>query len=246
MALFQLEKIMTIYLPQLCDDPRLFPALEDALEDPDGLLAMGGDLSPERINNAYYNGIFPWFSEGEPLLWWSPSERANIAAGEVHISRSMKRFINKSKLTVTLNHCFAQVIKACAQPRLTQAETWITQEMMDAYSELHVLGIAHSIEVWFEEKLVGGLYGVCIGQLFCGESMFSQIDNSSKLAFIALNQHFHSFGGKIIDCQMQTDHLKSLGVNALSRADFVNRLHATRDEPLKGNCWDKQSIVIKL
>lgn len=236
---------MTIYLPQLSDDPRLFPALEQALDNPDGLLAMGGDLSPERISQAYYNGIFPWFSEGEPLLWWSPSERATIEAGKVHISKSMKRVLNKNKMTITLNQCFPEVIKACAQPRASQPETWITQEMMDAYGALHQLGFVHSVEVWFEGQLVGGLYGICIGQTFCGESMFSKMDNSSKLAFIALNQHFNEAGGKVIDCQMQTDHLKSLGVNALSRADFITSLKATRDKPLKENCWDKQSIKIK-
>jgi len=235
---------MTIYLPQLSDDPRLFPAIEDALNDPDGLLAMGGDLSPTRIKNAYYNGIFPWFSEGDPLLWWSPSERALIEAGQVHISKSMKRVIVKTNMTISLNQCFSRVINACSQPRASQAETWITTEMMDAYNALHRLGVAHSIEVWSGNKLVGGLYGICIGQLFCGESMFSLIDNSSKLAFIALNQHFKLAGGKVIDCQMQTNHLKSLGVKALPRADFITNLQATRDKPLKENCWYKQSIVI--
>jgi leucyl/phenylalanyl-tRNA--protein transferase len=236
---------VTIYLPQLSNDIRLFPQLENALKDPDGLLAMGGDLSPERIKNAYYNGIFPWFSEGEPLLWWSPSERATIQAGKVHVSKSMKRYINKKTMTITLNHCFSKVITACAQPRATQQETWITSEMMEAYLALHHLGIAHSVEVWHDNKLVGGLYGICIGQLFCGESMFSVMKNSSKLAFIALNQHFHSFGGKTIDCQMQTNHLQSLGVDALSRSDFVSNLKATRDMQLLESCWDKQAIIIK-
>lgn len=235
---------MTIYLPQLTDDRSLFPNVEQALHDPDGLLAMGGDLSPERIISAYRNGIFPWFSAGEPLLWWSPSERATINAGDVHISKSMKRFINKRTMTITLNHCFADVILACAQPRATQAETWISQEMIDAYIKLHKLGLAHSVEVWCDNKLVGGLYGISVGQIFCGESMFSQLNNASKLAFIALNQHFQSVGGKIIDCQMQTDHLQSLGVEAKSRDTFIKQLNKGKNEVLKSGCWDKQPLSI--
>jgi len=235
---------MTIYLPQLSDDPRLFPDVTQALADPDGLLALGGDLTPERIINAYRQGIFPWFNAGEPLLWWSPSERATLAANSVHISKSMKRFINKRSMRVTLNHNFSAVIHACAKPRATQAETWISQAMIDAYIELHLLGLAHSIEVWSEDKLVGGLYGLSIGQTFCGESMFSQMNNSSKLAFIALNQHFQSVGGKFIDCQMQTEHLTSLGATVTSRSTFISNLVATRDQPLQSNCWDKQSIYV--
>ncbi|MCP4320293.1 MAG: leucyl/phenylalanyl-tRNA--protein transferase [Alteromonadales bacterium] len=236
---------MTIYLPQLGEDASYFPNIDEALAEPDGLLAMGGDLSPQRIISAYRNGIFPWFSEGEPLLWWSPSERATICPGNVHISKSMKRFINKNHMSITLNHSFSEVITACAKPRVTQAETWITNEMIDAYIKLHKLGLAHSIEVWFEDELVGGLYGICVGQTFCGESMFSQMNNSSKLAFIALNQHFQANGGKLIDCQMQTEHLKSLGVNALSRADFKSNLLLTRDSILNKGCWDKQPLSVK-
>lgn len=235
---------MTIYLPQLSDDPALFPDTEEALSDPDGLLAMGGDLSPERIVCAYQQGIFPWFSEGEPLLWWSPSERATIAAGAVHISKSMKRFINKTDLSITLNQHFPAVIKACAAPRASQAETWITQQMMDAYITLHKLGFAHSVEVWKGEKLVGGLYGICVGKTFCGESMFSHTNNSSKLAFIALNQHFKSAGGTLIDCQMQTDHLQSLGVKTTSRADFIDHITKYKQHSLAKECWKKQNIIL--
>lgn len=235
---------MTIYLPPLSDDLHLFPNVEQALTDPDGLLAMGGDLNPQRIFNAYRNGIFPWFSAGEPILWWSPSERATLSPDDLHISKSMKRFINKQSMKITVNHCFKQVVAACAQPRVTQSETWISKEMSDAYVELHKLGVAHSIEVWFEEKLVGGLYGVCVGKIFCGESMFSQMNNSSKLAFIALNQHFKKMGGTVIDCQMQTPHLESLGVKITSRAAFIEKLTANREQPVNKGCWDKQSILI--
>jgi len=236
---------MTIYLPQLTEDPLFFPSIDSALSDPDGLLAIGGDLNAERIKNAYRRGIFPWFSKGEPLLWWSPSQRATISAGNVHISKSMKRFINKKQMNITLNHCFSEVITACSQPRASQAETWITQEMINAYIELHQLGFAHSIEVWCEGELVGGLYGVCVGQTFCGESMFSRISNASKLAFIALNQHFNASGGKVIDCQMQTEHLQSLGVNAVPREVFIKNLAASKDKPLTPGCWDKQSLKLK-
>ena len=237
---------MTIFLPELSDDPSLFPELKHALQEPDGLLAMGGDLSPQRIINAYYNGIFPWFSKGDPILWWSPSERANIEAGKVHISKSMKRFIKKNNFTITVNHNFLTVIKACAAPRKNQKETWITKEMIEAYYQLHLAGFAHSIEVWHKGEIVGGLYGVCIGELFCGESMFSVMDNSSKIAFIALNQHFKDFQGKVIDCQMQTNHLSSLGVKALSRKQFLKTLSELRDTKIKTSCWDKQPILIRL
>lgn len=236
---------MTIYLTQLTDDLQFFPPVETALTDPDGLLAIGGDLTPQRIYNAYRHGIFPWFSVGDPFLWWSPSQRAIIQAGEVHISKSMKRFINKKRLSITINHCFESVIKACAKPRATQAETWISQEMIEAYIALHQLGFAHSIEVWHEGNLVGGLYGVCVGKTFCGESMFSQMDNCSKVAFIALNQHFKLAGGKLIDCQMQTGHLKSLGVQTSSRADFINNLLETKDKSIAPDCWNNQQITIK-
>lgn len=237
---------MTIYLPPLRDDVSWFPNVSQALKSPDGLLAIGGDLTPKRIINAYRNGIFPWFSPGEPFLWWSPTERATIAAGDVHISKSMKRFINKQNMTITVNHCFESVIAACAQPRETQAETWISKEMIASYIQLHHLGFAHSIEVWYQETLVGGLYGICVGKTFCGESMFSQMNNSSKLAFIALNQHFKKAGGQIIDCQMQTAHLKSLGVQSCTRNEFINSLKETKDQSLHQDCWHKKQIYIQL
>lgn len=235
---------MTIYLSQLSDDPSLFPSVEHALADPDGLLAMGGDLSPERIYHAYRAGIFPWFNEGDPLLWWSPSERATIRAGDVHISKSMQRFINKQHVKITLNNCFSEVIHACAQPRASQSETWISAQMIQAYQQLHQQGLAHSIEVWHDEKLVGGLYGISVGKLFCGESMFSQMNNASKMAFISLNQYFKSIGGAVIDCQMQTAHLQSLGVKALPRADFIAQLNAAKDAPLPIDSWQAKTLSL--
>lgn len=236
---------MTIYIPELTDNNTLFPDVNRALKEPDGLLAMGGDLSPQRIINAYKNGIFPWFSDGEPILWWSPGKRATIKANFCHISRSMKRLLKSNKFTVTINSAFAQVINRCAKPREYQAETWITDSMIAAYIKLHQLGFAHSVEIWQEQKLVGGLYGICIGTLFCGESMFSEVSNSSKVAFIALNQHLHRFQGELIDCQMQTAHLQSIGVQEVSREQFITELKKCRDKKIDRGCWDRQEVIVK-
>jgi leucyl/phenylalanyl-tRNA--protein transferase len=235
---------MTIYLTELTNDKTYFPNLNTALQDPDGLLAIGGDLTPERIVNAYRNGIFPWFSNDAPILWWSPSKRAVIQPAQCHISKSMKKLIRKNNFTVTINNAFPEVINACAQPRASQAETWICPPMIAAYNRLHQLGYAHSIEVWKDNKLVGGLYGVGIGKLFCGESMFSIEDNSSKIAFIALNQHLGSFPDTYIDCQMQTSHLSSLGVKEVERAQFIQHLHNAKDQQLNKSCWIPKEIIL--
>lgn len=235
---------MPIYIAQLTDDKAYFPDLNCALKVPDGLLAMGGDLTSQRIMHAYNNGIFPWFSDTDPILWWSPSKRATIEPSRCHISKSMKKFMTKSALQITINCAFAQVIKACAQPREYQAETWITDTMISAYLNLHRQGFAHSVEIWQGEKLVAGLYGVCIGTLFCGESMFSSINNGSKLAFIALNQHLKRHQGSLIDCQMQTPHLRSLGAEEVSREQFISALKRFRDQKLKKGCWERQEIVV--
>jgi len=238
---------MTLYLPELTDDKSYFPDTSQALEDPEGLLAMGGDLTPARIFNAYQQGIFPWYSDGQPILWWSPKNRAVINAGDCHISKSMRREINKNRFTVTVNKAFNKVISQCAAPRKTQAETWITDSMVQAYNALHEQGHSHSIEVWENNQLVGGLYGVCVGSVFCGESMFSTVNNSSKIAFIALNQHFKKRGGTLIDCQMQTAHLSSLGVETRTREDFIHYLKVdlnNQQTRLQQNCWQQQTIIL--
>lgn len=219
-----------------------FPPVNTALDDPDGLLAIGGDLSAERLIEAYQHAIFPWFSEGEPILWWSPSERAVIHPTQVHISKSMAKFIRQTPLTITINHAFSDVMSACALPRKTQAETWISPTIKNAYQHLHQLGIAHSLEIWDKDVLVGGLYGVNIGGVFCGESMFHQQKNASKLAFIALCKHFSNHQGQLIDCQMITTHLQSLGVVANSRENFVNQLHQYANQTINKICWQKQQI----
>jgi leucyl/phenylalanyl-tRNA--protein transferase len=233
---------MTFYLPELSSKNNLFPNVNTALSDPDGLLAIGGDLKPERVMSAYRQGIFPWFSDDQPILWWSPSERATISPSQCHISKSMKRVINKKQFTVTINHAFSQVIEACAQPRQNQAETWITDSIQQAYINLHKKYFAHSVEVWNGNQLVGGLYGVCVGSVFCGESMFSKQDNTSKMAFIALCKHFAKYNGQTIDCQMITKHLQSLGVNAQSREQFIEDLSMFKNVKLDKACWEKQQI----
>lgn len=221
-----------------------FPDPESALDEPDGLLAIGGDLSSERLINAYQHAIFPWFSDADPILWWSPAERAIIDPKEVHISKSMLKFLRQTAYKITLNQAFHEVIKACAQPRKTQAETWITRDIQAAYQNLHHLGFAHSIEVWDQQTLVGGLYGVNIGGIFCGESMFQQQTNASKMAFIALCQHFASFNGCLIDCQMLTAHLQSLGVKGNTRSHFLKQLHRYKHDPIAAECWQKQTIFL--
>lgn len=231
-------------LVALSNDNVLFPDPESALDDPEGLLAIGGDLSAARLLNAYQHAIFPWYSEGEPILWWSPAERAVIKPQQVRISKSMTKFINQTSLTVTVNHAFSEVINACSLPRKTQAETWISSDIKAAYNKLHQIGAAHSIEVWDQDQLVGGLYGVNIGGIFCGESMFHLQTNASKLGFIALCQHFSTHQGQLIDCQMMTAHLQSLGVAANSRQAFIKQLKQHKDIVINKHCWQQQHIEL--
>lgn len=233
---------MTKKLSVLADDDILFPHPENALDDPDGLLAIGGDLSSPRLLNAYRHAIFPWFSEGEPILWWSPAVRAVIQPDQVHTSKSMAKFLRKTTLTVTINHAFSAVIEACSQPRKTESETWISPVIKHAYKTLHALGHAHSVEIWDGETLVGGLYGVNVGGIFCGESMFHLQSNASKLAFIALSQHFSEHNGVLIDCQMMTPHLQSLGVTSNTRENFLQQINQFKNISIKSNCWNQQRI----
>lgn len=208
-----------------------FPNPELAIASPDGLLAVGGDLSVPRLYNAYANGIFPWFNEDEPYYWWSPSTRAILHPTQFQLHRSFCKFLRKQTFRITVNSAFETVIEECAN-RNNGEDTWITDEMQSAYCNLHQAGLSHSVEVWDEETLVAGLYGVAVGQLFCGESMFHRVSNTSKLAFYALCCWWHSCGGKLIDCQMPTEHLASLGVQPCSRSDYLAFLHALRSQPL--------------
>ena len=200
-----------------------FPHPDYALTEPDGLLAVGGDLSPARIINAYINGIFPWYSEGEPILWWSPNPRAVLFPEKLHISRSLKKLIRQGHFRTTLDYAFEQVIELCAcTPRANQDGTWITSDMKRAYLQLHKMGIAHSAECWQEEKLVGGLYGLAIGKVFFGESMFSRQSNASKVAFVHLLDELQKANYALIDCQVTTDHLLSLGAEEIPRNQFLS------------------------
>lgn len=197
-----------------------FPAAEHALADPNGLLAVGGDLSPARLERAYRLGIFPWYQQGQPLLWWSPDPRTILRPEKLHISRSMRKFLRQTHFTVTMDQDFAGVMAACSEPRDYTDSTWITPEMQAAYCELHARGIAHSVEVWDGNQLVGGLYGVALGKVFFGESMFSRQSNASKTGFIRLVKQLGEWGVELIDCQMPTEHLFSLGAESIPRHDF--------------------------
>jgi leucyl/phenylalanyl-tRNA--protein transferase len=205
------------------DPPQYFPAVQEALEDPPGLLAAGGDLSPARLREAYRRGIFPWYSAGEPVLWWSPDPREVIFPEDFHISRSLRRRLRRGEYRVTDNQDFDAVMTGCATARGTSG-TWITPEMQAAYGELHRLGMAHSIEVWWGDDLAGGLYGVMSGPVFSGESMFSHRDDASKVALAWLAGHATRRGIALIDCQMPSAHLRSLGSRPLPRHRFLEFL----------------------
>jgi len=194
-----------------------FPPPEQALREPNGLLAVGGDLRPERLLAAYRHGIFPWFSEGQPVLWWSPDPRAVFFPERFHCSRSLRRTLHRATFVVRVDQDFRQVMVGCAAPRNAQDGTWITTAMIDAYCRLHALGYAHSVEVWKDHRLVGGVYGVALGQVFFGESMFSRARDASKVALRALC----GMGFGMIDCQIHTPHLASLGALEVARTDFL-------------------------
>jgi leucyl/phenylalanyl-tRNA--protein transferase len=209
----------------------IFP--HPSLSEEDGLLAIEGDLSPQRLLLAYSNGIFPWFSDDEPILWWSPDPRFVVYPKDIRISHSMKKILKKNTYKISFNTCFRDVISSCANVR-KESGTWITYEMIEAYCKLHELGYAHSVECWHEDKLVGGLYGVSIGKCFFGESMFSTMDNASKTAFITLCRVLGEKGFNMIDCQVYTTHLESLGAVNISRENFLELVEkGTSIHPLK-------------
>ncbi len=201
-----------------------FPPLVQALERPNGLLAAGGDLSTPRLLDAYRHGIFPWFSPGDPILWWSPDPRMVLFPDEFRVSHSLRKTLRKGDFEVRTDTAFEQVMRACAAPRDEEHGTWIVEEMIAAYCELHRKGYAHSVEVWMDGKLAGGLYGVAIGRMFYGESMFSWRSDASKVALAHLARQLERWGYGMIDCQMHTPHLASLGAREIPRAEFVARL----------------------
>ncbi|MDR3352557.1 MAG: leucyl/phenylalanyl-tRNA--protein transferase [Zoogloeaceae bacterium] len=224
--------------------PAPFPPSETALRMPNGLLCAGGDLSPERLLSAYRQGIFPWYSEGEPILWWTPDPRMVLFPAEFRCSRSLRHELAKSVWRVRMDSDFAAVIAACARtPRPGQAGTWIVPAIERAYTCLHELGWAHSVEVWElvpetgEERLAGGLYGVAIGRMFYGESMFTRQSNASKIAFAHLVSYLRAHGFGMIDCQMRTAHLASLGAREIPRADFLAHLERLTNPPTTPGPW---------
>lgn len=219
------------------DPAQAFPPVTQALRSPNGLLAVGGCLAPQRILNAYRVGIFPWFSPQEPILWWSPNPRMVVFPEHLIVSRSLHKTLRQQRFLVTYDRAFVEVMSACAQPRTDQAGTWISPEMLEAYTKLHQLGHAHSIEAWQEGELVGGLYGIALGQVFFGESMFHRCRDASKVAFVHLVQHLQNWGYQLIDCQVASPHLASLGAEDISRSRFSALLEQHCNAPISPNAW---------
>ncbi|WP_412840475.1 leucyl/phenylalanyl-tRNA--protein transferase [Aeromonas dhakensis] len=235
---------MSRYLTQLDDELCWFPDPEHALDEPNGLLAIGGDLSPARLLAAYHKGIFPWNEPHQPLLWWSPDPRGVVQPAQLHIGRSLRKFIRRTPFDISIDRAFNEVIAACAAPRRSASGTWISTPMIDAYRQLHRLGHAHSIEIWQDSQLQAGLYGLSLGRVFCGESMFSRIDNGAKLAMVALCQHFARHDGALIDCQMQNDFLATMGIEEWPRSKFLTTLTQLSRQPLAAGCWQAGSMTL--
>jgi leucyl/phenylalanyl-tRNA---protein transferase len=222
-------------LPWLSDvDP--LPPVTQALRRPNGLLAAGGGLSVTRLVEAYSSGCFPWYSEGEPVLWWSPDPRMVLIPAELHVPRSLERRLRRGDFRITADRAFADVIAGCAEPR-DEGGTWITAEMIDAYERLHAAGFAHSVEAWQEDTLVGGLYGVGIGCVFFGESMFTRVPDASKAAFATMVRRFVECGIGLIDCQMKTAHLVRFGAREVPRPEFLARLQSLIAVPTPAELW---------
>lgn len=219
------------------DNSYRFPDVSLALDEPDGLLAIGGSLCPQRLKNAYCHGIFPWYNEDQPILWWSPDPRAVLFPHKLHISRSLRKTIKKHLFTLTLDQAFEQVISACSSPRPKQHGTWISPEMKAAYCEMHELGYAHSVECWQGNQLVGGLYGLAFGKVFFGESMFSRVTDASKVSFTQFVQQLKNWEFAVIDCQVASDHLTSLGSELIPRTQFVQMLENLCYQPTKSAPW---------
>lgn len=219
------------------DKNQPFPDVGTALREPNGLLAVGGCLSPQRLRSAYRRGVFPWFGENEPILWWSPDPRLVLRPEQVKISRSLGKRLKRGEFAFTHDACFAEVLGACAEPRPMAAGTWITHEMRRAYGELHRQGLAHSFEAWRGGELVGGLYGVALGRVFFGESMFHRVTDASKAAFAFACGRLAEWGYALIDCQVHTHHLASLGAEEIPRAEFVGLLEVHCEQAAAPKAW---------
>lgn len=216
-----------------------FPSLDKALGEPNGLIAVGGCLSPQRIINAYRHGIFPWYNPGEPILWWSPDPRLVLFPDKLQVSRSLNKTLRKQPFEIRYDRAFEQVMTACAAPRRRDGGTWITEEMLHAYQNLHALGMAHCFEAWQDGELVGGLYGIAIGQVFFGESMFHTKTDASKVVFVHLVRQLTAWGYRLIDCQVSSEHLLSLGAEEISREDFQALLAQLCGQPPLPRAWQK-------
>ena len=213
-----------------------FPPVHLAIDE--GLLAVGGDLSVERLELAYRQGIFPWYTEDDPILWWSPDPRLVIFPEELHVSRSLRRLMRRRRFTVTLDRAFGQVIRACAGHRGPgHPGTWIVPEMIEAYERLHAAGLAHSVEAWEGDVLAGGLYGVSLGGSFFGESMFTRVGNASKVALVSLVESLHHGGFELIDCQVTTEHLMQFGAREIPRSHFIKALQKALKQPTRKGLW---------
>ena len=232
-------------LYQLNDEDLAFPSPELALNDPNGLLAVGGDLSAERLLQAYLNGIFPWYSQGDPILWWSPNPRAIIEITNLKINRTLQKVINRGNFTITINQDFKNIIKNCANAPFRTGGTWIVNDIQQAYIRLHQLGYAHSVEVWQNNELAGGLYGVAINGYFCGESMYYQQPNASKLALVGLAQHLAQLDIEFIDCQLLNPFLAAMGAIEISRRDFIKRMKNQLKIKCPDNFWQTKIIKSK-
>lgn len=226
--------------------PELFPDVELALTEPNGLLAVGGDLSVDRLLAAYRHGIFPWYSDDQPILWWSPHPRSVLFPDDLKISRSLRKTLKKEKYHVTFDIAFGDVIAGCAAPRGDGMGTWITQEMQEAYQRLYDAGHAHSVESWYQGKLVGGLYGVALGKVFFGESMFALMTDASKVAFVVLTAHLKQWGFKLVDCQVETEHLNSLGARNIPRQRFIDYLKAYCEYGTPPEHWKTGPELLRL
>lgn len=214
-----------------------FPPVHRALREPNGLLAAGGDLSVERLIAAYRQGIFPWYGDGQPVLWWSPDPRMVLYPREIAVSRSLRKRLRRRDFELRVDTCFPRVMRACAEPRPGQGGTWITDAMLEAYTSLHAAGMAHSVETWIDGDLAGGLYGVALGGVFFGESMFSRATDASKIALVHLARQLARWNFGIVDCQMATAHLASLGAREIPRKDFVRALSELVNYPTRTGKW---------
>ncbi len=227
------------------DPPDSFPPIDAALIEPEGLLAAGGDLSSERLVQAYRRGIFPWYEDGQPILWWSPDPRCVLFPAEFHLARRLQRDMEKSSASITINQSFEEVVVACAAPRPSQQGTWITDEMIEAYGALHRQGWAHSLEVRDRGELIGGIYGIAIGRVFFGESMFSAGANGSKFALFALSRLLDDAGFALIDCQVVSAHLLTLGAKTIARSEFANVLAESCDPPSPYSDWPDEPLLVR-